>query len=120
MDAKQLGQIKRSRVMEFIKERLTLGDGERLRFNMSGYEENTGECTVHNIDIVNRFADLGIYDYTKYLFLDFYKGSGTIYFQFFDNDESFSIDVYELGTREIIYEIFTITIFSNSTKRRRQ
>ncbi len=39
---------------------------------MSGYESHQGECTLQNLNVLNKFADLGIYDYTAYLYLDFY------------------------------------------------
>lgn len=86
---------------------------------MSGYEENTGDCTKHNLAIVNMFADLGIYNYTKYLFLDFYKGHGTLYFQYFSEEENHELELGGSGTTEIIYTIFQKTIFSNKPKRRR-
>jgi hypothetical protein len=92
---------------------------EHRRFDMSGYESKTGECTKHNIAILNEFADLGIYDYTTYLFLDFYKGCGTLYLQYFHEKENLEIELGGYGTTEIIYEIFQKTIFSNKSTRRR-
>lgn len=52
---------------------------EHRRFEMSSYENYKGECTLHNLSIINKFADLGIYDFTSYLFLDFHKGTPTLY-----------------------------------------
>ncbi|QLC65555.1 hypothetical protein LPB248_04380 [Flavobacterium sp. LPB0248] len=92
---------------------------EHRRFEMSGYETETGECTKHNISILNEFAYLGIYDYTTYLFLDFYKGSGTLYLQYFHENENLQIELGGYGTTEIIYKIFQKTIFSDKLKRRR-
>jgi len=108
----------------FITSQLRYIDHETIekqhrRFEMSGYEETTGECTKHNLAIVNEFADLGIYDYTNYLFLDFYKGQGTLYLQYFHESEHFSFDLVGYGTVKIIYEIFEKTIFSGKSKRRR-
>ena len=48
---------------------------------MSGYESKKEQSAVSNFSIVNEFADLGIYDYTKYLFVGFYKGTPTLYLQ---------------------------------------
>jgi len=82
---------------------------EHKRFEMSGYESNTGECTLSNLDILNEFAYLGIYDYTSYLFLDFYKGCGTLYFQYFGENENIELEFSGYGTTEIIYNIFEKT-----------
>jgi hypothetical protein len=91
-----------------------------MRFDQSGYESVTGEVTIHNTGILNKFADLGIYDYTSFLFLDFYKGSGTIYLKYWDNDEYLEEDdLGGLTTSEIIYRIFELTIFTNKVKERR-
>ena len=72
-------------VFNLIRQRLSFGDElqqqlrhvdkdkfikEHRRFEMSGFETQTGWCTVFNNDILNKFADLGIYNYTSYLFLD--------------------------------------------------
>jgi hypothetical protein len=92
---------------------------EHRRFEMSGYENKIGQCTKHNLNIVNEFADLGIYDYTSYLFLDFYKGTPTLYLKYFNEDENFEFDLGGLGTTEIIYTIFEKTIFTNKRTRRR-
>lgn len=92
---------------------------EHKRFEMSGYEAETGECTVNNLAILNLFADLGIYDFTCYLFLDFYKGTPTLYLRYFHESENLEYDFNASGTTEIIYQIFEKTIFSNKPKRRR-
>lgn len=92
---------------------------EHKRFEMSGYESNTGECTLSNLAILNEFAYLGIYDYTSYLFLDFYKGCGTLYLQYFGENENIELELSGYGTTEIIYNIFEKTIFSNKKTRRR-
>ena len=87
---------------------------------MSGYESITGQCTLWNNSVLNTFADLGIYDYTSYLFLDFYKGSPTLYLKYFYENENLEFNEWSgYGTIEIIYEIFELTIFSNKDKRRR-
>jgi hypothetical protein len=92
---------------------------EHRRFDMSGYEGKTGDCTLQNLAIVNEFADLGIYDYTSYLFLDFYKGIGTLYYQYFGDSSNQTEELSGSGTTEIIYEIFKKTIFSKKSTRRR-
>lgn len=124
----------KNEVLNFIRQRLAFKndiesqlrhidkDGfkkEHRRFEMSGYENQTGQCTKHNLDIVNEFADLGIYDYTSYLFLDFYKGHGTLYLKYFNDSENLEFELGGYGTTEIIYEIFQKTIFSNKPTRRR-
>ena len=121
-------------VYDFIRSRLAFDDNlleqlrhidkdqmkkEHRRFDMSGYESKKGECTVSNISILNVFADLGIYDYTDYLFLDFYKGTPTLYMQYFQSDERLQEDFNGYGTVELIYEIFERTIFSDRRVRRR-
>jgi len=99
-------------------------DLEHYRFDMSGYDyEGAGSCTLHNQIVLNKFAYLGIYDYTNYLFLDFYKGTPTLYLQYFgnpENKENLSFDYDGYGTAEIIYEVFKLTILSNKKTRRRE
>jgi hypothetical protein len=126
-------------IFDFIRERLSFKEPkihlrhvdfslfkkEHKRFDMSGYDRDyehqdcTGECTVNNINIINTFADLGIYDYTRYLFLDFAKGNGVLFLKYYYDDEDLEFDLGGLGTTEIIYEIFKKTILSNNPKRRR-
>lgn len=92
---------------------------EHRRFDMSGYEDNKGESTLFNNSILNEFADLGIYDYTSYLFLDFYKGHGTLYMKYFYGNENLEFELGGYGTNEIIYFIFEKTIFLDKKTRRR-
>lgn len=92
---------------------------EHRRFEMSGYEDHPGDCTLQNLDIVNLFADLGIYNYTSYLFLDFHKGDGTLYLKYFWENENLEINLGGYTTVEIINEIFKKTIFSDKRTRRR-
>ncbi|MBN8688584.1 MAG: hypothetical protein J0M10_16310 [Chitinophagales bacterium] len=121
-------------IFEFIRERLSFDTNiesqlrhtdkeifkkEHRRFEMSGYENETGQCTKHNLEIVNKFADLGIYDYTSYMFLDFYKGHGTLYLKYFNDNENLEFELGGYGTTEIIYAIFEKTILTNRTQRRR-
>lgn len=136
MNKEELKLMSSEKICDFIRNRLEFNPSvssslryvdtevfkkEHKRFEMSGYERETGECTLHNMSILNLFADLGIYDYTEYLFLDFYKGSGTLYFKHFHNhdDESQEIDYEGEGTVEIIYDIFRLTILSDKPTRRR-
>ena len=123
----------KDQILEFIRQRLSFSDiechlrnvnkesfrKEHKRFEMSGYESETGQCTKFNMEILNEFADLGIYDYTSYLFLDFYKGIGTLYFKYFCSDENQELELAGDGTTEIIYKIFQLTILSNKSTRRR-
>jgi len=122
-------------VMEFIRKRLLFKEirsqlrhdlneddfhkQQHRRFEMSGYEGTTGDCTLHNMAIVNEFADLGIYDYTHYLFLDFYKGGVHLYLKYWGANEDLEVELHGYGTTEIIYAIFEKTIFTNKARRRR-
>lgn len=122
-EIKKLNQMTKEEVPDFIRKRLACGEDfkkEHRRFDMSGYEGKTGECTVYNTAILNEFADLGIYDYTSYLFLDFYKGVPTLYLQYWcEEEENLKFCFEGCTTSEIIYEIFRLTIFSDKGKRRR-
>ena len=127
MTKEKLQLMEKDEVLKFIRKRLSFDEKitsqfrhvdkealqkEHRRFEMSGYEGKTGKCTKHNIEIVNKFANLGIYDYTSYLFLDFHKGTGTLYYQDFGNANT--VKEEELGgytTSDIIYKIFEKTIF---------
>lgn len=94
---------------------------EHRRFEMSGYDEDgVGSCTVFNTNILNEFADVGIYDYTTYLFLDFYKGAGTLYYQyFFEEDQHHKVELCGYGTVGIIYAVLEKTVLSGKKERRR-
>lgn len=134
MTKEELKSKTKEEVIDFISQQLAFNEveehlkyvdkeqfkKEHKRFNMSGYEGKTGECTVLNLAILNEFASLGIYDYTTYLFLDFYKGIGTLYLQYFGENENIELELAGYGTTEIIYTIFEKTIFSNKHTRRRQ
>lgn len=94
---------------------------EHRRFDMSGYDsDGVGSCTLKNMAILNMFADLGIYDYTSYLFIDFYQGTPTIYLKYWRSDDNLEIEnLSGCGTVELIYKIFELTIFSKRIIRRR-
>tara|TARA_R110000764_G_scaffold72135_1_gene148154 strand:- start:225 stop:623 length:399 start_codon:yes stop_codon:yes gene_type:complete len=111
----------------FIRNHLNK-DGRKIRFKMSGYDDNVdneilkGSCTIHNQKILNKFAYLGIYDYTNFLVLDFYKGWPTLALMYWCSDELF-YDEHTMGgykTTELIHKIFELTILSDKTKRTRQ
>lgn len=89
---------------------------EHHRFNMSGYGYTPTSDTQ---EILSKFEDLGIYDYTHYLFLDFYKGSVTLYMKYWNSEEDLNIELHGYGTKDIIYEILIRTVYSNKRKRRR-
>lgn len=93
---------------------------EHYRFDMSGYDsDGRGSCTVNNLEILNKFAFLGIYDYTHYLFLDFYKGDVRLYFKYWNGHDDFEFDLSGYGTTRIIYYVFKATILSSKPTRRR-
>lgn len=134
MNRDELKSMPKEQVLTFIRDRLAFGSSvassirhvdheafkrEHKRFEMSGYESRTGECMLHNLDVLNSFADLGIYDYTEYLFLDFYKGCGTLYLKYFGGHENLEFQLSGSGTVDFIYEIFKATIFSSRATRRR-
>ncbi|WMI65386.1 hypothetical protein RBH94_15140 [Aestuariibaculum sp. YM273] len=135
MTTEELQKLQKEEVKDFIRQRLGFDEGvtgsmrymktelpekQHKRFDMSGYESKTGQCTVWNMSVLNEFADLGIYDYTTYLFLDFYKGTPTIYLQYFYENDNIEIEgLSGYGTTDLIYKIFELTIFSNKDKRRR-
>ena len=92
MEITQLEQMTKEEVLNFIRKRLSFGSEikrqlkhvdeddfskEHRRFEMSGCEQTTGWCTLFNTAILNEFANLGIYDYTSYLFLDLDVVDGT-------------------------------------------
>ena len=93
---------------------------EHRRFEMSGFETQTGWCTVFNNDILNKFADLGIYNHTSYLFFDLYMGVPTVYLKYFSEDENLEYTLDGYTTTEIIFTIFELTIFSWKTRQRRR
>lgn len=93
---------------------------EHRRFEMSGNEDKTGWCTVFNTAILNEFADLGIYNYTSYLFLDFFNGTPTLYLKYFFEDENLEYDFTGYSTVDIIFAIFELTIFSGKPIRKRK
>ena len=114
-------------IHSFIRNHLNK-DGRKIRFNMSGYDGYVdgeilkGSCTIHNQKILNKFAYLGIYDYTKILVLDFYKGCPNLALMYWGSDELF-YDEHTMGgykTTELIHKIFELTILSDKTKRTRQ
>lgn len=134
MKVEELKNKSKKDVLNFIRKRLAFDksisgqlrhiepkdfEKEHRRFEMSGYEDIEGENTVFNQSILNEFANLGIYNYTSYLFLDFFKGTPTLYLQYFGENTNLVIELGGYGTTEIIYEVFKLTIFSDKNKRRR-
>lgn len=109
-----------------------LDDGEDIQkilndnysFEMSGYDKSDiikfGQetCVEYNQKILNKFAYLGIYNYTNYLYLDFHKGCVYLYLNYWygEIDKIFEFHVYT--TSNIIFEIFELTIFSKYGERR--
>ena len=134
MEIAQLKQMTKEEVLNFIRQRLSFSSDiksqlkhvnedafnkEHRRFEMSGNEETTGWCTLFNTAILNEFANLGIYDYTSYLFLDFDNGTPTVYLRYYSDNENLEYDLNGYSTVEIIFTIFELTIFSGKPKRQR-
>ena len=71
------------------------------RFDMSGLGKNNS-CQVYNTNILNLFADCGIYDYVNYLYLDAYKGTITLYYKFWGEKESGEDELGGYGTVDIL------------------
>ena len=120
---KSLREMSKEQVLAHIRGILTT-NGVRARFDMSGYDGRVskGACTLGNQAILNRFAHLGLYDYTKFLFLDFYKGGGTVYYKDWGARGLEYQELSDLGgetTTEIIYKILEITVLSDKSTRRR-
>ena len=95
------------------------------RFEMSGYNIIDTNVEIHNRSILDKFAFLGIYDYTNFLYLDFFKGTVTLFYRYFrySFEEDVIVNAIDLtgySTTEIIYKIFELTIFSDNPKRRRE
>lgn len=124
MEISVLKEMTKNEVLDFIR-LVLIKEGatsleDHYRFEMSGYESKTGECTLHNQLVLNKFAFLGIYDYTTFLFLDFYKGTPTLYFEYFhDTLNTQRIDYSGDSTSEIIYDILLLTVLSDKPTRRR-
>lgn len=134
IDTVNIAALSKKQTLDFIRNRLQFKERiylrnvtgnhdmakEHRRFDMSGYDDSKcGDCTLHNLAILNEFADLGIYDYTDYLFLDFYKGQPTLYMRYFKDDKHLDFKLCGWTTSEIIYFIFQKTILSGKNKRRR-
>lgn len=120
------------------------------RFEMSGYDDcydgrnrnhgKRGSCVVHNTELLNRFAEYGIYEHTQYLYLDFYKGIPTLHFKYWhdylgqtviiDSSEKWKTIYGSMGRKdenmsgwtstEIIERIFELTVYSGKPTRRTQ
>lgn len=91
---------------------------QHRRFDMSGYGP---KVTSFNTSILDLFEDIGIYDYTSFLVVDFYKGTGTIYMSYFGEypRPNSDIDCTGFKTIEIIKEVINLTVLSGRKTRRR-
>ena len=103
MEITDLKQMTKEEVFNFIR--------QRLSFSKELQEQFTA--------ILNEFADLGIYDYTSYLFLDFHNGTPTVYLKYFSENENLEYTFTGYTTTEIIFAILELTIFSGKPKRNR-
>ena len=116
MEITDLKQMTKEEVFKFIRQRLSFSKElkeqfrhvnkndlakEHRRFEMSGNESKTGQCTIFNTAILNEFADLGIYDYTSYLFLDFHNGTPTVYLKYFSENENLEYSFTGYTTTEM-------------------
>lgn len=124
MEINDIKTLPKEEVLHFIRTILMKEDQHDIknhyRFEMSGYESETGKCTMHNLFVLNKFAHLGLYDYTTFLFLDFYKGTPTLYLQYFwEEFEVEKVNYSGYSTTEIIYEILKMTALSGKPARRR-
>lgn len=135
MEITDLKQMTKEEVFNFIRQRLSFSKElqeqfrhvnkddlakEHRRFEMSGNESKTGQCTIFNTAILNEFADLGIYDYTSYLFLDFHNGTPTVYLKYFSENENLEYTFTGYTTTEIIFAILELTIFSGKAQKKSQ
>jgi hypothetical protein len=87
------------------------------RFDMSGYDNeidgNIINATVAVQRILSKFIWLGIYDYTEYLALDFYKGGVYLYYSYDGRKHIIDEECDGYTTSEIIYHILCLTVFTN-------
>lgn len=115
--------IKKEDLITYIRRTLSiLGTNHKTKvsFDFSGYDSGyRGQNVEINSLILNIFSRFGIYDFTHYLYLDFYKGAPTLYLMYWGEEENKEFDFSGLSTSEIIYEIFKLTVFSGKKERRR-
>jgi hypothetical protein len=90
-----------------------------IRFEMSGYNFDELNASEINTNILLLFAKFGIYDYSDFLYLDFYKGTGTLYYKIKWNHDLIEVDYDGYTTCEIIEDIFKRTVYSGRYPRRR-
>lgn len=122
MTPNELYDLTRGELLTFIRRRLAYDLDVQALFNegaphkkihMSGQgdgcEPYTGFTVVHNMGIVNLFADLGIYDGMRYLMLHAYKGIVSLHYCKKEPDE---VSFGGCTTSEIILGIFNVTIFA--------
>ncbi|ASS50897.1 MAG: hypothetical protein A3D31_17455 [Candidatus Fluviicola riflensis] len=131
MTIETIKTLSKNEVQKFIRERLAFNEiadqiryvdretfkKEHRRFNMTGYDDRPGETSKFNKAIIDEFADLGIYDYTEELFLNFRKGHGTLHLKYIHDAKNQEIELGGYTTTEIIYRIFENTIFSDLPKK---
>ncbi len=122
MTAEILKEMSKDDVLDFIRQRRTItkedGSIEKLSFD---FDARDTKGTIDNMNILNLFADLGIYDYTNYLFLNSRKGNFMLYMLYWADEAVFHHENGHLifdeyggwTTSEIIYDVFEKTIFSD-------
>lgn len=102
MTKDELKQKTKDEILLFIQDRLCIKslDNQKIR------EEKIRESASSNLNILNKFADLGIYENTSYLILD----NKILHLQYYGKSEEEKLDLSSLSTIEIIYTILKKTI----------
>lgn len=126
-----LKECTKDEVYHFIRKRLQFEDAvlksikygnfdeakDHYRFDMTGFDHDCiGSAAINVQNILNKFADLGIYNHNEILVLKFWKGAHYIYYKPINGQLCEEIDG-GMGTVDLIYRIFQLTIFSNSYRR---
>ena len=103
MTKEDLKQKTKDEILGFIKDRLSI----KTIDNQKIYEEEVKDSAQSNLNILNKFADLGIYENTMYLILE----HKTLHLQYQGRQQQEVLDLSNFSTSEIIYKIFEKTIF---------
>lgn len=128
--AEDLRTMTKEQIMDYIRYMLRDPDAtdyhtQHRRIDMSGFNPEGTTNTQYNMDIINVFAHLGIYDYVDFLTLNCWKGWNGLYYRYSDMPENYNYfgnarnlmacveeDLSGYGTVEIIYRILEVTILS--------
>lgn len=128
--AEDLRTMTKEQIMDYIRYMLRDPDStdyrtQHRRIDMSGFNPEGTTNTQYNMDIINVFAHLGIYDYVDFLTLNCWKGWNGLYYRYTEMPETSSYfrnarnmvacaeeDLTGYGTVEIIYRILEVTVLS--------